>query len=337
MNPLVQIRSEHNTPDHRTQPVKELAVLSGKGGTGKTSLVASFAALAANSVLADGDVDAADLHLLAAPRIVRREPFIGGNQAVIDPSLCTGCGLCEDLCRFEAIYTNGPGDLSWAALPHIDPLACEGCGVCAWFCPAAAIQMEPMVNGEWFISETRFGPMVHARLGAAQENSGKLVSLVRTTAKQIAMERGLDLVLIDGSPGVGCPVIASVTGAGMALIATEPTPSGLHDMERVAELTAHFHVPTALCVNKWDLNPSMSDLIESWALERGMSLAGRVRYSRAASRAQIEGKTIVEYAGDGLAEDIRRVWEALRLLPAPTEGNVPWPPRENPAGWVSDH
>lgn len=308
MNSLVNIDSE------RKPPVKELVVISGKGGTGKTSLLASFAALAAKAVLADCDVDAADLHLLAAPRIVRREPFTGGKQAAIDASLCTGCGQCEELCRFHAIHSSGPGDIVWAATRRVDPLACEGCGVCAWFCPAQAIQMNPAVNGEWFVSETRFGPMAHARLGAAQENSGKLVSLVRTTAKEIAAERGMDLVLIDGSPGVGCPVIASITGASLALVVTEPTPSGLHDMERVAALIAHFRVPAALCVNKWDLNPAMSNRIEARAQELGMSLAGRVRYDRAATRAQTAGKTIVEYASDGSAEEIRTLWRQLSTL-----------------------
>ncbi len=325
MNSLVQFRSKPAAPAHHQRPVKELVILSGKGGTGKTSLAASFAALATNAVLADCDVDAADLQLLVTPRILRREPFTGGDTANIDPSLCTGCGLCEDLCRFDAIYTNGPGDLAWAALRHIDPLACEGCSVCAWFCPTHAIQMNPVINGESFVSETRFGPMVHARLGAAQDNSGKLVSLVRTTARKLASEHRRELVLIDGSPGVGCPVIASVTGATQALIVTEPTPSGLHDLERVAELTAHFHVPTALCINKWDLNSSMSDLIESRALDRGTSLTGRVRYDRAATQAQIAVQSIVEYAhlgtADGIAADIRRVWQAITLLPALAAGN----------------
>ncbi len=311
MNALIHIHSE------RERPVKELVVLSGKGGTGKTSLVASFAALAENAVLADCDVDAADLHLVAAPRIERRAFFTGGKQAAIDPSLCAGCGRCEDLCRFHAIQAMAPGDQVWAATRRVDPLACEGCGVCAWFCPAQAIQMNPAVNGEWFVSATRFGPMVHARLGAAEENSGKLVSLVRTTAKEIASERGSALVLIDGSPGVGCPVIASVTGASLALIVTEPTPSGLHDMERVAALVAHFRIPAAVCVNKWDLNEAMTGLIEENALRRGLSLAGRVRYDRLATQAQIAEKTIVEYAGDGLAAEIRALWQKLfaRLAP----------------------
>ncbi len=308
MNSLVKIRSRD------ARPVKELVVISGKGGTGKTSLVASFAALAKNVVLADCDVDAADLHLLAAPRVIRREPFTGGKRASIDANRCTACCQCEELCRFHAIHSSGPGDIIWAAAFRVDPMACEGCGVCAWFCPAHAIEMKPAVNGEWFVSETRFGPMVHARLGAAEENSGKLVSLVRTTAKQIAEERRIDLVIIDGSPGIGCPVIASITGADLALVVTEPTPSGLHDMERVADLTHHFGIPVAVCMNKWDLNAEMSSLIEAKARDRGMNLAGRVRYDRTVTEAQLEGKAIVEYGRDGSAADIRRVWKMLTTL-----------------------
>ncbi|MGC9197827.1 MAG: ATP-binding protein [Acidobacteriaceae bacterium] len=308
MNSLITI-----LPDD-AKPVKELVVISGKGGTGKTSLVASFAALARNAVLADCDVDAADLHLLAAPHILKREPFTGGKRAGIDASLCTGCGECEDFCRFDAIHPCAPAEAARATAYRIDPLACEGCGVCAWVCSAEAIQLRPVVNGEWFISDTRFGPMVHARLGAAAENSGKLVSLVRTGARQIAEERGIGLVMIDGSPGIGCPVIASLTGADVALVVTEPTPSGLHDMERVGDLTRHFGIPTAICINKWDLNAEMSALIEAKALDRGMVLVGRVRYDRTITQAQIQGKTVVEYSEGGSAADIGLVWCKLKEM-----------------------
>jgi len=305
MNSLVNIHSS------ATGTVKELVVISGKGGTGKTSLVASLAALAKKVVLADCDVDAADLHLLAAPRVMQREPFTGGKRASIDATLCTACGQCEELCRFDAIHLDGPGNMAFAATYQVDAMACEGCGVCAWFCPSQAIELKPVVNGEWFVSDTRFGPMVHARLGAAQENSGKLVSLVRTTAKRIAEEHCADLVIIDGSPGIGCPVIASMTGADLALVVTEPTPSGLHDMERVAELARHFGIPAAVCINKWDLNAEMSSLIEAKARERGMTLAGRVRYDRTVTEAQVAGKAIVEFSKDGSSEDVRQVWEKL--------------------------
>jgi MinD superfamily P-loop ATPase len=290
------------------QPVKELVVISGKGGTGKTSIVASFAALAQGAVLADCDVDAADLHLVVDPRILHREPFTGGKRARIRHDQCAACGQCQDVCRFDAVSLDGPGNDVVEKTFRIDPLACEGCGVCAFLCPMEAIEFAPVVNGEWFISETRFGPMVHARLGIAQENSGKLVSTVRTNARRIAEERGLALALIDGSPGIGCPVIASTTGAHLVLVVTEPTLSGLHDLERVAALTRHFGIPTLVCVNKWDINSQICEQIEDWARGRGLALAGRVRYDSAVTKAQIHGKTLIEYQQDGCATDIRAVW-----------------------------
>ncbi|MFH1739233.1 MAG: 4Fe-4S binding protein, partial [bacterium] len=192
--------------------VKELVVISGKGGTGKTSIVASFAALAERAVMADCDVDAADLHLILEPTILRREKFSGGSQARIMSGHCIACGKCEEVCRFDAIFYDGPGNGEFEKTFRVDPIACEGCGVCSYFCSEKAIDFSPVINGEYYISDTRFGPMVHAKLGVAQENSGKLVSLVRTNAKQIAEERQLELILIDGSPGIGCPVIASLTG-----------------------------------------------------------------------------------------------------------------------------
>ena len=288
--------------------VKELAVISGKGGTGKTSVVASFAALSGSSVLADCDVDAADLHLVLEPRIIQRHEFAGGKRARIKPGQCTACGKCEELCRFDAIYFDGPGNGAVEMTFRVDPAACEGCGVCAWFCAEDAIEFGPVVNGEWFQSETRCGPLVHARLGIAEENSGKLVSTVRTNAKRIAEQRGLDLVLIDGSPGIGCPVIASVTGATLVLAVTEPTLSGLHDLERVAELTRHFGIPTLVCINKWDLNPEVCARIEARARERGLELAGRIRYDHAVTEAQIRREAVVEYEQDGCAMDLRAVW-----------------------------
>jgi MinD superfamily P-loop ATPase len=308
MTPLVNIRS------CEAAPVKELVVISGKGGTGKTSLVASFAALAKDAVLADCDVDAADLHLLTSPHTIRRESFTGGRRAQIDVGLCTTCAQCEALCRFDAIHLENATDIAESAAFRVDSAACEGCGVCVWFCPAHAIELTPAVNGEWFVSETRFGPMVHARLGVAEENSGKLVSIVRTEAKQLAEERGSELVIVDGSPGIGCPVIASITGANLVVVVTEPTPSGLHDMQRVAELIRHFDIPAVVCLNKWDLNAEMSTLIEAKAREQGMALIGRIRYDRDVTFAQIAGKTVVEYSHDGSAADIRQVWEKVSCL-----------------------
>jgi MinD superfamily P-loop ATPase len=293
-------------------PMKELAVISGKGGTGKTSLVASFAVLSRECVLADCDVDAADLHLVLEPQALDRGLFSGGKRARIKAGHCVACGKCEEICRFDAIFFDGPGNGQAEKTFRIDPIACEGCGVCAWFCAEQAIEFGPVVNGEWFVSETRCGPMVHAKLGIAQENTGKLVSTVRATARKLAGERGLNLVIIDGSPGIGCPVIASVTGADLVLVVTEPTVSGLHDLARVAELARHFRIPTLVCVNKWDLNPEICERIEQWARERGLGVAGRIRYDRAVTRAQIQKSAVVEYQPNGCAQDVSAVWRRVR-------------------------
>ena len=288
--------------------MNELVVISGKGGTGKTSVVASFAALAENAVLADCDVDAADLHLVLEPRVLERGKFSGGSRARIMPGHCTACGKCEELCRFDAISYDGPGNGHVPKTFRINPIACEGCGVCTWFCAENAIDFSPAENGQWFISDTRHGPMVHAELGIAEENSGKLVSLVRTEARQLAVKRKLDLVIIDGSPGIGCPVIASITGADLVLIVTEPTLSGLHDLERVIDLTRHFAVTTLVCINKWDLNVELSREIQTRARQRGVELAGNIRYDPAVTEAQIDKRALVEYTRQGAALDIKQVW-----------------------------
>jgi len=288
--------------------MKELVVISGKGGTGKTSIVASLAALAKKVVLADCDVDAADLHLICQPTPVKREKFSGGSRARIMSGHCTACEKCEELCRFDAIYYDGPGNGKVAKTYRVDPIACEGCGVCAYFCTYDAIEFAPAINGEWFISKTRYGPMVHAKLGVAEENSGKLVSLVREQAKKVAEVENLDLVLIDGSPGIGCPVIASITGADLLLVVTEPTLSGLHDLRRVADLALHFGVEMLVCINKWDLNEDLAGRIEDDARQQGVSVAGRIRYDRLVTEAQIKKQSVVEYAKDGIAEDIKQLW-----------------------------
>jgi len=286
--------------------MKELVVVSGKGGTGKTSLVAAFATLAEGKVLADCDVDAADLHLVLEPRIRDQDEFIGGKRATIDAERCTGCGECERLCRFDAISAPGDDQIRW-----IDPLACEGCCVCARFCPEEAIALEDALSGRWFVSETRHGPMVHARLGAAEENSGKLVSLVRKKAREIAEDRGLELVVVDGPPGIGCPVIASLSGADLALVVAEPTRSSLHDLRRVSDLAAHFGVRTAVCINKWDLNPEIAGEVESDTLLRGGLIVGRVRYDPVVTRAQIVRSSVAEYTGGAVSQDIQTVWRHL--------------------------
>ena len=300
---------------------KELVVISGKGGTGKTSIVASFAALAEKAVLADCDVDAADLHLVLEPTIVRREEFSGGCRARIVAERCTACGKCEEICRFDAIRLDGPGNGKVDKTYRVDPIACEGCGVCAWFCADNAVEFAPAINGEWFVSDTRCGPMVHARLGVAEENSGKLVSIVRIEAKKIVEDRKLDLVLIDGAPGIGCPVIASITGADVVLVVTEPTLSGLHDLQRVADLTRHFGIQTLVCVNKWDLNNELASRIETQARSRGLRVAGRVRYDRAVTEAQIKKLSVVEHARNGVAGDIKNLWANVQEALAVAKGH----------------
>jgi len=289
--------------------LKEIVVISGKGGTGKTSIVAAFAALAENAVLADCDVDAADLHLVLGPEVKQTNDFSGGKQASIVAQKCIGCGKCQDLCRFDAISFDGPANDTVAKTFVVDPIACEGCKVCVQFCPVDAIEFNDSINGQWFISDTRFGPMVHARLGIAEENSGKLVTLIRKEAKRIADEQGKDLIIVDGSPGIGCPVIASIAGADLVLIVTEPTLSGKHDLERVAELARGFSIPTLVCINKADINPEVTNWIEADAKKRQKKVAGKISYDSAFTRAQIAQSSVVEY-GEGLVcEEVKALWQ----------------------------
>ena len=288
--------------------MKELVVISGKGGTGKTSIVASFAGLAKNAVFADCDVDAADLHLILEPKIKQTSNFSGGKQASIVSEKCIGCGKCQELCRFDAISFDGSPNDTVAKTFTIDHISCEGCKVCVEFCPVDAIEFNDGINGQWFISDTRFGPMVHARLGIAEENSGKLVTLIRKEAKQIADEQGKDLVIVDGSPGIGCPVIASIAGANVVLIVTEPTLSGKHDLDRVADLTANFGIPTLVCINKSDLNRELTAQIAEEAQNRGIKLVGKVRYDKAFTKAQIMKATVIEYTGGLVSEEIKTLW-----------------------------
>lgn len=285
----------------------ELVVISGKGGTGKTSLLASLAVLAHDAVVADCDVDAPDLHLVLDPSEIQRHDFISGFSAVVEPDRCTGCGLCESHCRFAAVSCPADG----TAVFH--PLACEGCGVCARVCPEEAIRMVPRHAGEWVVSRTRCGPLVHARLEVGGSSSGRLVAVVRQQARTIAQLERRDLVLVDGPPGVGCPVIASLTGASAVLVVTEPTPAGAHDLARVLELAGHFKVPAAVCVNRWDLHPEGTDTIEAQARRSGASVAGRVRYDPQVTAAQVAAVSVVEHGG-GAADDIVGLWASLRAL-----------------------
>jgi MinD superfamily P-loop ATPase len=287
--------------------MREVVVISGKGGTGKTSVVASFAALAMDAVLADCDVDAADLHLVMGPTAGRCEEFSGGLRARIEPDLCLGCGQCVDLCRFDAIHDGATG-----AGPVVDPLACEGCGVCADFCPAQAIGLAPVTSGEWCVAETRYGPMVHARVNAGEGNSGKLVTVVRTQADRVAERCDLDLVIIDGAPGIGCPVIASLSGADLAVMVTEPSLAGRQDLDRVSALTSHFRIPMLLCINRWDVNPQLAFELVDRAAARGVEATEMIRYDRAVCAAQARGRPVVELGEHGAAGDIRRVWDTVR-------------------------
>jgi len=292
--------------------MKELVVISGKGGTGKTSIVASFAALAKQSVLADCDVDAADLHLVLAPDVKHSEEFYGGKVSNIDPDVCSGCGLCVESCRFDAIKETEGTDDPLNTLYTVDPIACEGCGVCEFVCPDDAVELVERKAGDWYISETRFGPMVHAKLGITAENSGKLVALVKTNANRIASERGLDIVIVDGSPGIGCPVISSITGADLVLIVTEPTMSGQHDLARVSDLTAHFNIPAIVCVNKCDINTYVFSDIKEWCEKRGLEMVGKIDYDKSVTEAQIAGQSIIEFGNGKITSEIKQMWNRIR-------------------------
>jgi MinD superfamily P-loop ATPase len=281
--------------------MKSLTIISGKGGTGKTSIVGSFASLAENFVLADADVDAADLHLIIPPTINKTFDFMGGHKAIIDPERCTQCGECLDRCQYDAIDNEF----------NIDIIACEGCGVCVHFCPSSAIDFPQRKCGQWFISDTAYGPMVHAKLGIAEENSGLLVSTVRKEAEKLAETQNRNLIIIDGPPGIGCPVIAAVTGASAVLIITEPTLSGMHDLKRVAELANFLKIPGMVCVNKYDLNPDMSEQILALANEFKLKNVGQIPYDASVTQAMVEGTSPVNYSKGPASQAIEEVWKKV--------------------------
>lgn len=286
--------------------IRELVILSGKGGCGKTSIAASFATLSKDAVFADCDVDAADLMLVLQPEKIRSEDFYSGELPVIDNDKCINCGKCLELCRFNAIKNNQGNCYT------VIEANCEGCGVCADNCGIEAISMQPRLCGDAGLSKTPYGTLAHARLGAGGENSGKLVSHVRKMAKDVALEQGKDLIIVDGPPGIGCPVIASLGGAWRCLIVTEPTMSGLHDLKRVLRLTKHFDVPAYVCVNKYDINPDISAEIKKITADAGSEFLGCVPYDNMVTDAQRHGVAVVSKGGVA-AEAIKEIWNKINV------------------------
>ena len=286
--------------------MKQVVIISGKGGTGKTIISAAIATLAQNKVMADCDVDAANLYLLLQPEVQEKQLFSGGKKALIDTEKCTRCQACVDTCRFDAITDNNAEEIA------IDPISCEGCGVCSHICPADAIRMEKALSGEWYISQTKYGPFVHARLGIGEENSGKLVTEVKKKAKEIAEKHDLDWVIVDGPPGIGCPVIASLSGADLALVVTEPSLSGIHDMERVVQMARHFQIKSACCINKYDINLGNTKQIENWCDQESIPLLGKIPYNAKVSESMVQGIPLTEYTHNSVSKEILNMWQNLQ-------------------------
>ena len=281
--------------------VKQITVLSGKGGTGKTSLVACFATLTQKTVMTDCDVDAPDLHLLLKPEILHKKEFKASRVAMIDNEICIQCGKCEEHCRFKAIEQL-----------IIDPILCEGCGVCAYICQVDAVEIEKRISGYAFVSKTKYGPMSHALLNPGEENSGKLVTLVRQNAKKVADTQNFELILNDGPPGIGCPVIASLGGVDLGLIVVEPTLSGIHDMKRALGLLNHFKIPSLVCINKYDINEENTDRIVEFCGSNGVEFVGRIHFNSIVTEAMVAGKTVIEYSpGNIVSQEIELVWKRV--------------------------
>jgi MinD superfamily P-loop ATPase len=291
--------------------IKQLAIVSGKGGTGKTTIAAAFASIAKNKVLVDCDVDAPDLHLLLHPRVLREEKYFGGRSPHVDLDKCTQCGLCTEVCRFHAIQDG-----------VVDTVSCEGCGFCSHVCPEEAIRMEEAFSGDWFISETPYGPFVHARLGIGEENSGKLVTVVRKQAMELAREKHSELILIDGPPGIGCPVTASMTGVDLVLAITEPTLSGIHDLERILKLAQHFKIPSMVCINKFDINLENSHQIISYGESNGSRIIGNIPYEPKVVEALVNRKTVMEYPCNGVETIIQQIWRQVETELNPKRARV---------------
>ena len=291
--------------------MKQLVILSGKGGTGKTSVTAALAQLSAGpdspvrAALVDADVDAANLELVLAPELLEKHDFMGGQVAVIDPALCEACNVCVEVCRFDAL----DGDTT---PPTVDPIACDGCAACVYQCPTDAIHMELQLAGYWFASRSRYGPLFHAALRPAQENSGKLVTMVKQQARLLALDQDYDLVLVDGPPGIGCPVISAASGADLALIVAEPSAAGVHDMERVLQTTRHFGVPSLVCINKVDLHPEGAATIETYCREQGLPVVGRLPFDTVVTEAMVQGAPVTAFSPDSsISRALRGVWQRV--------------------------
>ncbi len=281
--------------------VKELTVISGKGGCGKTTIAASFVALAKDPVIADADVDAADMHILLHPQVRKKEKFSGLDVAKKDDDKCIDCGKCYDNCRYGAFDSDNT----------LHPEKCEGCAVCAMVCPVEAIQMVERNAGEAYISDTRFGPLVHAKLHAGEEASGKLVALVRQRAKEVAEETGKELILIDGPPGTGCTVIASLTGVDLVLVVFEPTLSGIHDAKRIIEVARHFKIQVLACINKYDINEENTEQIMQFCKEENIEVVGKIPYDDTATDAMVAEKTVIEFSDGSMAKAIQDIWQKI--------------------------
>jgi MinD superfamily P-loop ATPase len=285
---------------------EEITVLSGKGGTGKTSITAAFASLAGEAVFCDCDVDAADLHLILNPDIQSTHAFISGSKAIVDASACSGCGLCMDVCRFDAVVQSGDSTFS------IDVMFCEGCRLCSRLCPEHAIRIEDSLNNFWYVSSTRFGTLVHAHMKPGEENSGKLVATIRNKARAIAAQNNIGRIINDGPPGIGCPVIASLLGVHKVLLVAEPSVSGLHDALRLVELTRKVGIFTRAVINKWDLNPELSQKLEEELKQQSVAVISKIPFDRIFTDAMIAGQTIIEYAPESEATILlKNIWKMI--------------------------